>query len=71
MADNQSKSFEVPQGAVFQSLVRWTPDGTALAYIMNKDGVSNIWIQPIDGRPARQFTNFKSDQILVRMVSGW
>jgi len=57
------KSFEVPQGVLFQSLVRWTPDGSALAYILNRDGVSNIWIQPLDGTPPRQLTNFKSDQI--------
>jgi eukaryotic-like serine/threonine-protein kinase len=57
------KSFEVPQGVLFQSLVRWTNDGAALAYIVNKDGVSNIWIQPVDGRPAKQLTNFRSDQI--------
>ena len=57
------KSFEVPQGVLFQSLVRWTPDGSALAYIMNRDGVANIWTQPLDGGPARQITNFQSDQI--------
>lgn len=57
------KSFEVPQGVLFQSLIRWTPDGSALAYIKNKDGFSNIWTQPLDGGPARQLTNFKSDQI--------
>ncbi|HET6863383.1 MAG TPA: protein kinase, partial [Pyrinomonadaceae bacterium] len=57
------KSFEVPQGVLFQSLVRFTPDGSALAYIMNKDGSSNIWIQPLDGGPARQLTHFNSDQI--------
>jgi eukaryotic-like serine/threonine-protein kinase len=57
------KSFEVPPGVVFQSLVRWTPDGSALAYIINKDGMSNIWVQPLDDRPVRQLTKFKSDQI--------
>ena len=57
------KSFEVPQGVLFQSLVRWTPDSSALAYIMNRDGVSNIWTQPLNGGPAKQMTNFKSDQI--------
>jgi len=57
------KSFEVPPSVSFQSLVRWTPDGSALAYIVNRDGVSNIWIQPMDGGPPRQLTNFKSDQM--------
>jgi hypothetical protein len=57
------KSFEVPQGVLFQSLVRWTPDGSALAYILNRDGRIKIWIQPLDGTPPRQLTNFKSDQI--------
>ena len=57
------KSFDIPPGVLFQSLVRWTPDGSALAYIVNRDGVSNIWTQPLDGGPARQITNFKSDQI--------
>ncbi len=57
------KSFEVPPGVSFQSLVRWTPDGSALAYIVSRDGVSNIWTQPLDGGPARQITNFKSDHI--------
>ncbi|HVQ36948.1 MAG TPA: protein kinase [Pyrinomonadaceae bacterium] len=57
------KTFEVPQNVFFQSLVRWTPDGLSLAYIRNRDGVSNIWLQPVDGGPARQLSNFKSDQI--------
>ncbi|HUS09208.1 MAG TPA: hypothetical protein VMZ30_01990 [Pyrinomonadaceae bacterium] len=57
------KTFDVPQNVVFQSLVRWRPDGLSLAYIMNRDGISNIWIQPLDGRPAKQVTSFKSDQI--------
>jgi serine/threonine protein kinase len=57
------KSFEVPQGVMFQSLVRWTPDGSALAYSVSRDGVSNIWAQPLDGGPSKQITKFKSDHI--------
>ena len=42
----------------------WTPDGRALSYVGNTNGVSNIWNQPIDGSPPVQVTNFKSDSIL-------
>ncbi|HKO96745.1 MAG TPA: protein kinase [Pyrinomonadaceae bacterium] len=57
------KTFEIPQNVAFQSLVRWTPDGNSLAYIMNREGISNIWIQPLDGGPAAQLTYFTTDQI--------
>lgn len=57
------KSFEIPANVLFQTLVRWTPDGNSLAYIANHDGVSNIWTLPGDGVPARQLTDFKSEQI--------
>jgi serine/threonine protein kinase len=57
------KTFEVPQNVLFTSLVRWTPDGLALAYITSRNGISNIWIQPLDGSPPKQTTDFKSDQI--------
>ncbi|MGB7668413.1 MAG: hypothetical protein WBL66_14235, partial [Candidatus Acidiferrales bacterium] len=43
--------------------VVFTPDGKALAYPITENGVSNIWIQPLDGSPGRQITNFKSGMI--------
>ena len=43
--------------------LRWTPDGQAISYINTRDGVSNIWIQPINGEPARQLTQFTSEFI--------
>src|SRR5205085_2748534 len=47
----------------FSQEIRWTIDGRALTYVDTKDGVSNIWAQPLDGSPPKQFTNFKSDMI--------
>jgi serine/threonine protein kinase/Tol biopolymer transport system component len=41
----------------------WTPDGRALSYVGNTNGVSNIWNQPIDGGPPIQVTNFTADSI--------
>ncbi|MCA1591879.1 MAG: protein kinase [Acidobacteria bacterium] len=43
--------------------VRWTPDGRALTYIDTRGIVSNIWLQPVDGSPPRQLTDFKTDRI--------
>jgi Tol biopolymer transport system component len=41
----------------------WTADGRSLTYIVDRAGVSNLWKQPIDGGPATQLTNFKTDRI--------
>ena len=41
-------------------LVRWMPDGQALAYVDPRTR-SDIWVQPLDGRPPRQLTNFVGD----------
>lgn len=43
--------------------VRWLPDGRALAYIATRGGVSNIWLQPIDGDPPKQMTDMKNERI--------
>lgn len=43
--------------------VRWTTDGRSLTYIVNRTGMSNIWKQPLDGGPATQLTDFKTDRI--------
>jgi len=43
--------------------MRWTPDGSAIAYIDEYGGASNIWALPVGGGAANQLTDFKSDQI--------
>jgi hypothetical protein len=43
--------------------IRWAPSGDALTYVRTKNGISNLWRQPIDGSPARQITNFTSGLI--------
>ncbi len=53
--------FDTP---VTQStLLQWHPDGKSLTYIETRDGVSNIWRQPLAGGPPKQLTSFKSEQI--------
>jgi Tol biopolymer transport system component len=43
--------------------IRWAASGNALTYVRTKDGVSNLWSQPINGAPAKQLTSFTSGYI--------
>lgn len=43
--------------------VLFMPDGKAVAYPITENGVSNVWVQPLDGSPGRQITNFNSGTI--------
>ena len=42
---------------------RWAPGGDAVEYVLTKNGVSNIWQQPLTGGQPKQITNFKSGLI--------
>jgi eukaryotic-like serine/threonine-protein kinase len=44
-------------------ILQWSPDSRAINYIITRQGVSNIWSKPIDGRQASQLTNFTTDRI--------
>jgi Tol biopolymer transport system component/DNA-binding winged helix-turn-helix (wHTH) protein len=54
-------TFAVPQDVVPSPFVRWSPDGQSLTYTANRDGIQNIWTQPLAGGPAKQLTDFKSE----------
>jgi TolB protein len=41
----------------------WSPDGKAVLYADNRNGVSNLMSQPLDGRPPKQITNFIEGRI--------
>jgi Tol biopolymer transport system component len=45
--------------------LRWMPDGSAIVYGIRRNGVTNLWAQPVDGSPPRQITNFPSDRIFA------
>jgi Tol biopolymer transport system component len=57
------KVFDKSPTTIVEAGIQWTPDGRALTYIANRDGVSNIWLQPLDGSPAKQLTKFTSETI--------
>jgi Tol biopolymer transport system component len=53
-----------PRIKVDVGTIQFAPDGQALAYtITTNNNADNIWLQPLDGKPGRQITQFRSEQI--------
>ncbi|HEX8150353.1 MAG TPA: winged helix-turn-helix domain-containing protein [Pyrinomonadaceae bacterium] len=50
--------LDVAPGGLWAS--QWTPDGSALRFIDERDGVSNIWLQSLDGGAPRRLTELQS-----------
>jgi len=44
-------------------IARFTHDGKAVVYPIQVDQADNLWLQPLDGSPGKQLTNFKSEHI--------
>jgi tricorn protease len=55
------KTFPPPSGLTLP--LRWTPDGKAILYAITRRGVTNLWMQPVEGGEPKQLTNFTSDRI--------
>lgn len=41
----------------------FTPDGTALVYPIRDKQIDNLWYQPLNDKPGKQITYFKTDTI--------
>jgi eukaryotic-like serine/threonine-protein kinase len=50
-------------GTGFTNVMTFAPDGKSVAYIVRDQGVDNIFVQPLDGSPGHQITNFTSEHI--------
>ncbi|MGA2417539.1 MAG: protein kinase [Candidatus Sulfotelmatobacter sp.] len=46
-----------------QGSIRFMHDGKALIYAFRDGEADNLWLQPLDGSPGKQITNFKSERI--------
>jgi Tol biopolymer transport system component len=57
------QSFEIAATVELPMVLRWTPDGRAVTYIDTRNGVSNLWLQPISGGQAKQLTSWTEQQI--------
>jgi serine/threonine protein kinase len=53
-------AFEKPHS----TRIQFSRDGNAVVYVMPGKGSDNLWLQPLDGSPGRQLTDFDSLQIL-------
>ncbi|OLE54515.1 MAG: hypothetical protein AUG51_07975 [Acidobacteria bacterium 13_1_20CM_3_53_8] len=60
---NPVKTFDMPLTLSDWAGLWWTPDGRAISYVDNANGVSNVWNQPVDGSPPKQVTKFTSNII--------
>lgn len=57
------KVFDVSPTVNTWAEIRWTSDGQSLTYVDARDGVGNIWSQPVGGGPPTQLTDFKADRL--------
>jgi len=53
------KTFPIPPAKFEWTPLRWTRDNKGIGYVERQGGVANLWLQPVDGGPRRQITNFK------------
>jgi serine/threonine protein kinase/Tol biopolymer transport system component len=58
-------TFDPPREAYWTFNIRWTPDGKALLYEADHNGVSNIWLKSLNGEPPKRLTDFRSESILA------
>ena len=56
--------LEKPRESAFpDSRVRFSRDGKAVVYSVRTGNADNLWLQPLDGAPGHQITDFKSELI--------
>jgi serine/threonine protein kinase/Tol biopolymer transport system component len=62
-----TKTLDMPRTA--SGYPEWTADGKAITIYDSRSGTSNLWLQPLDGGPMKQLTDFKPDGLFARRTS--
>jgi Tol biopolymer transport system component/DNA-binding winged helix-turn-helix (wHTH) protein len=57
-----AREFQLPETAE-RLLPDWTPDGRAVSFVNDVNGVGNVWQQPVGGEAATPVTHFTSGKI--------
>ncbi len=58
-----TKLVDLERAVPFLGAVRFSHDGKAVVYPFLDQDADNLWLQPLDGSPGKQITNFKSERI--------
>jgi len=58
------KRFDFPPTLTWR-FVRWSPDRQSIAYASNPGGLSDIWVQPLNGDQPKRLTDLKAEQIIA------
>jgi Tol biopolymer transport system component len=61
IAEKKTTYHDIDQRA--SDPISFSPDGKAVVYTVREKGIDNLWLQPLDGGPGRQLTNFGSLKI--------
>ncbi|MBL8987172.1 MAG: PD40 domain-containing protein, partial [Gemmatimonadetes bacterium] len=50
-------------GPAYESMPRWSPDGTRIAFMSDRDGIENVWTMKPDGTDLRQVSKERERQV--------
>ena len=62
-APRDARFLVLQRTVLIDAAIRFSHDGKAVVYPFRERDVDNLWLQPLDGSPGKQITNFKSEQI--------
>jgi Tol biopolymer transport system component/imidazolonepropionase-like amidohydrolase len=57
------RATRITSGAAFDMQPRWSPDGSRIAFISDRDGLNNIWLINPDGSSPRQVSRESSRDV--------
>ena len=61
LAPSTFRNLVQPSGPWATNRPRWSPDGRTIAYLKRVDGITQVWLVPVDGRPSKPATRSSVD----------
>ena len=69
VAGGVAKKLKMPITMDAEAVWAWSPDGKAILYARNDNGVGNVWSMPLEGGRPRKVTVFDTGLISALNVS--